>query len=174
MFLVLHDEHASRQVNEVEAEIIGSLLAKAPALGPRSIAVITPHRAQRALRTDTLRPYTGPEGPVDIIDTVERVQGGERPVVLVSGTASDPSAISSTAEFLLDLNRSNVAFSRAQDRLVVACSRSLLDHVPAELDLYQGAMLWKSLRPLCSDAVAVGEVASHHIQVLTVPVGDRR
>ena len=174
LFLVLHDEHASRQANEVEAEIISSLLAKAPALGPGSIAVITPHRAQRALLTDTLGPFTGPEGPVDIIDTVERVQGGERPVVLVSGTASDPSAISSTAEFLLDLNRSNVAFSRAQDRLIVVCSRSLLDHVPAELELYQGAMLWKSLRALCSDAVASGEVVGYHVQVLTVPVGGPR
>nr|WP_208761659.1 AAA domain-containing protein [Microbispora hainanensis] len=170
LFLVLHDEHASRQANEVEGEIIESILAKAPPMSPGSIAVITPHRAQRALLTSRLSQHTVPAGPVDVIDTVERVQGGERRVVLVSGTASDPSAIASTAEFLLDLNRSNVAFSRAQDRLIVVCSRSLLDHVPADLEHYQGAMLWKSLRALCSEVVATGEMANHRVQVLTVPM----
>ena len=84
-----------------------------------------------------------------MVETVERLQGGERPVVIVSGTASEPNAIAKSAEFLLDLNRSNVAFSRCQERLIVVCSRSLLDHIPADLENYQAALLWKSLRARC-------------------------
>ena len=91
------------------------------------IAVITPHRAQRTLLTRHLDAHIG--GAVDVVDTVERLQGGERRVVIVSGTASEPNAIGASAEFLLNLNRSNVAFSRSQDRLIVVCARTLLDHV---------------------------------------------
>jgi superfamily I DNA and/or RNA helicase len=106
---------------------------------------------------------------VGVIDTVERLQGGERPTIIVSGTASDPAAIASNARFLLDLNRSNVAFSRAQERLVVVCSRSLLDALPAELEDYHAALLWKSLRSLCTRQVAEGQVSEATYEVYTVP-----
>jgi hypothetical protein len=167
LYLVLHSEHASRQSNEFEVELIRQLLRHAPPLPDRSVAVITPHRAQRSLLTTRLSDFAA---TVDLVDTVERLQGGERPTVIVSGTASDATAISANAEFLLDLNRSNVAFSRARDRLVVVCAQTLLDHIPADLEDYQSAMLWKALRALCTRLVAVEDVAGHTVQVLTVPV----
>jgi superfamily I DNA and/or RNA helicase len=84
---------------------------------------------------------------------------------------SDPAAIASNVEFILDLNRSNVAFSRAQDRLIVVCSRSLLDHVPAELEHYESAMLWKSLRALCTQELGRFDLDGHTVRVLTPPIG---
>src|SRR5262249_18043163 len=114
LFLVLHDERESKRSNATEAEIVAGLLDAAGDLGAGSVAVVTPHRAQRSVLSGRLTAYLQAGGAVDIVDTVERLQGGERPVVVVSATASDPSAISHSAEFLLDLNRSNVAFSRAQ------------------------------------------------------------
>jgi superfamily I DNA and/or RNA helicase len=165
LYLVLHTEQTSRQSNEFEAELVRRLLGNAPLLPGGSVAVITPHRAQRSLLATRLADLDA----VDLVDTVERLQGGERPTVIVSGTASDPNAISANAEFLLDLNRSNVAFSRARDRLVVVCAQTLLDHIPADLEDYQSAMLWKALRALCTRLVAVQEIAGHRVQVLTVP-----
>ncbi|MFI7598398.1 AAA domain-containing protein [Actinoplanes sp. NPDC049681] len=169
LYLVLHDERESRQSNDFEALLIAGILEAAPTEGgpaSDSVAVITPHRAQRSLLKSTL------EGSplVSLVDTVERLQGGERPVVVVSGTASEPSAIAASAEFLLDLNRSNVAFSRCKDQLIVVCSRTLLDHVPADIENYQNALLWKSLRALCTRLIGEATIAGHHVQVLTIPV----
>jgi hypothetical protein len=167
LFLVLHSEHRSRQSNEVEATIIEQILAAAGKRPQKSIAVMTPHRAQRSLLKTRLAAHNG---PVDVIDTVERMQGGERSTVIVSATASDPSAISANVEFILDLNRSNVAFSRAADRLIVVCSDSLLDHIPAEVEDYESAMLWKALRALCSRQIGASTVNGYSVKILTPPI----
>jgi hypothetical protein len=164
LYLVLHDDKTSRQSNTVEMAIIQQILQANDGLPENSVAVITPHRAQRSLLSASLS-----NPAVGVIDTVERLQGGERPTIIVSGTASDPAAIASNARFLLDLNRSNVAFSRAQERLIVVCSRSLLDALPAELEDYHAALLWKSLRSLCTRQVAEGSVLGAAYEVYTVP-----
>ena len=67
-----------------------------------------PHRAQKA----ALRAQFPGLAAGDAIDTVERYQGGERDVILVSATASDPAYVLAEAEFLLNMNRLNVAISR--------------------------------------------------------------
>ena len=113
--------------------------------------------------------YHGPGGAVGVIDTVERLQGGERPTVVVSGTVSDPTAVAANAGFVLNLNRANVAFSRVQDRLVVVCSQALLDHIPAEVEHYESAALWKALRDLCSEFVAECEVGGKRVRLYRPP-----
>ena len=45
------------------------------------------------------------------ISTVERFQGGERTVILVSATESDPAYLLSSSEFLLDPRRLTVALT---------------------------------------------------------------
>jgi hypothetical protein len=167
LYLVLHSERESRESNATEADIIESILTAGGRLPASSVAVITPHRAQRALLKLRLASH---EAAVDVIDTVERLQGNERPTVIVSATASDAYAIGARAEFLLDLNRSNVAFSRARDRLIVVCSETLLDHIAAELEHYQAALLWKSLRALCTQLVSEESVDGRHVHILTVPI----
>jgi hypothetical protein len=166
LYLVLHDERESRSSNVFEATLVRDIVTAGHA-GNGEVAVITPHRAQRTLLTRELTDHLG--GAVDVIDTVERLQGGERPVVIVSGTASEPNAIGANAEFLLNLNRSNVAFSRSQDRLIVVCAKTLLDHIPAEFEAYQDTLLWKSLRTICSEFVARAVINDHDVQVWTVP-----
>ena len=166
LYLVLHDERDSRTSNAFEAALVEGVVAAGHA-DDGDIAVITPHRAQRTLLTRHLDAHIG--GAVDVVDTVERLQGGERRVVIVSGTASEPNAIGASAEFLLNLNRSNVAFSRSQDRLIVVCARTLLDHIPSDLEAYQDTLLWKSLRTLCNQFVARAVIDGHDVQVWTVP-----
>ncbi|HEY4896749.1 MAG TPA: AAA domain-containing protein, partial [Solirubrobacteraceae bacterium] len=163
VFLVLHDEQRSRKANALEIELLARICSAdgTPAAG--EIAVITPHRAQREL----LRARLGDR--VALVDTVERLQGGERSAIIVSGTASDPAAIAASEQFILDLNRSNVAFSRVKDRLIVVCASSLLDHIPNELEQYDETMLWKALRSTCSNLVADLEVDGHRVLILTPP-----
>ncbi len=162
LYLVLHDERHSRRNNEIEAQIIEQVIEASGELESGSIAIVTPYRAQRTLLQTRLVDYQ-----VDMIDTVERLQGGERPTVIVSATVSDPSAISTNVDFILNLNRSNVAFSRAQDRLIVVCSEELMNHIPAEVDQYDSAMLWKSMRNLCSLLIATIEIDGHTVRIFT-------
>jgi superfamily I DNA and/or RNA helicase len=165
LFLLMHNERTSKQLNTVEGNIVSQLLQAAPALPANSVGIITPHRAQRTLLRSQLADFPS----VDIVDTVERLQGGERQNIIVSATASDPAAIAASVEFILDLNRSNVAFSRAQDRLIVVCAETLLDHIPAEVADYESAMLWKSLRALCSEQIGEGMIDGYRVRVLTPP-----
>lgn len=165
LILVVHSERTSRHSNPVEAEIIREILAAhAGAIGD-TVAIITPHRAQRALLRTTLA-----GAGVGMIDTVERLQGGERPKIIVSGTESDPHSIGAAASFILNLNRANVAFSRTQQRLIVVCAETLLDHIPPELEDYESAMLWKSLRSLCSRELLSTAVSGFNVRVLAPPI----
>jgi hypothetical protein len=166
LYLVLHDEAMSRQANPFEVNLIEQLLKSSPIQDRGSVAVITPHRAQRALlKQSLLKSQRASE--IAVIDTVERMQGGECPTIIYSATVSDPLQITQTEQFILDLNRSNVAFSRTQERLFVVCSRSVLDHIPATVEAYEAAMLWKYLRLLCTREVLQIEVDGHSVHVLT-------
>jgi len=163
IYLLVHDECESKKTNRFEASVIERLLKAANALDGSSIAAMTPHRAQRTLLQECLRPYSV---QVDIVDTVERLQGGERPTVIVSGTQSDPASISDAADFVLDLNRSNVIFSRTKDRLIVVCAQTLLDSVPADTEQYMSAYLWKRIRGICTKEAASFYLEGHHVRLL--------
>ncbi len=168
VFLVLHSERQSQKNNPLEAEIIKNIIDAGLPLPTDSVAVVTPHRAQRSLLKTRLKEhYEEVDAPIGIIDTVERLQGDERSNIILSATESDPSYISSNVAFILDLNRSNVAFSRAKDRLVVVCSETLINHIPADYDQYESTMLWKALRNVCSQLVANIEVQGKKVKIFT-------
>ncbi|MFA5312015.1 MAG: AAA domain-containing protein [Methanomassiliicoccales archaeon] len=163
IYLIVHDECESKKTNRFEASIIERIVEAAKGLDGSSVAAMTPHRAQRAILQECLRPYSV---QVDIIDTVERLQGGERETVIVSGTQSDPSSISNAADFILDLNRSNVIFSRTKERLIVVCAQTLLDSVPADTEQYMSAYLWKRIRGMCTKEVYSFKLDGHNVKVL--------
>jgi hypothetical protein len=167
LYLIVHNERQSRKHNELEADVIEAILNAGNPQPQASIGIVTPHRAQRTLLSSRI----GQNAAVDVVDTVERLQGGERPTIIVSATASDSSAISTSAEFILDLNRSNVAFSRAQARLIVVCSESLLNHIPAELEQYDSTLLWKSLRQICTIELAAETMNGYNVRLFAPDVG---
>ena len=82
---------------------------------------------------------------VQSIDTVERFQGGERDVIIVSATASDPGYVLAEADFLLNLNRLNVALSRPRKKLIVVASQSVTRLLVSDLDVFDNAVIWKRL-----------------------------
>jgi len=79
------------------------------------------------------------------VDTVERFQGGERDVIIMTATVSDPDYIAAESDFLLDLNRLNVAMSRMKKKLIVLVSESIPEHIPLDIESYDQALLWKGL-----------------------------
>ena len=65
------------------------------------------------------------------IDTVDRFQGGERMVIIMSfATSRSPGAESPLHEFLTRPNRLNVALTRAQRKLILVGSVPALEALP--------------------------------------------
>jgi len=102
---------------------------------------VVPHRAQKALLCQEFPDLADAQA----IDTVERFQGGERDVIIVSATASDPDYVLAEAEFLLNNNRLNVALSRPKQKLIVVASRSVTNLLVSDLDVFENAVIWKRL-----------------------------
>src|SRR3989440_427668 len=144
LVVVEHDEEGSQQSNDFEAALVASIVRAATEdlkLDPRTgIGVVVPHRAQKALLAARL-PHLA-----DSIDTVERFQGGERDLIIVSATVSDREFAESESDFLLEPRRLTVAVSRPKRKLIVVASRAVFDLIPADLDDDERGSLWKRLR----------------------------
>lgn len=105
---------------------------------PRSLTqsdflVVAPYNAQRQLITSVL---TDAGLPGVAVGTVDKFQGQEAPVVIVSMTASSADDVPRGMEFLLNRNRVNVAVSRAQWLAVLIRSRHLTAHLPTNTDRF--------------------------------------
>jgi uncharacterized protein len=88
-------------------------------LSETDVLVVTPYNAQAALLAEKL-----PSGVQ--IGTVDKFQGRQAPVVIVSMATSSPELAPRGMEFLYSRNRLNVAVSRAQAMAVVVAAPALL------------------------------------------------
>ena len=79
------------------------------------------------------------------IDTVERFQGGERTLILVSATESDRAYLLASCEFLLDPRRLTVALSRAKRKMILVASRSIFSLFSTDEETFTNSLLWKNL-----------------------------
>ena len=139
----------SRRRSEEEADLVAGIVQELLRCGvaPREIAVIAPFRAQaNAIRIALQKsdPDRVPSRDL-VVDTVERMQGQERDVVIVSFTASDPAWVTRLAEFYFQPERLNVAVTRAKRKLILVGSPRVLDAFPADPRLREGVNLLRSL-----------------------------
>ena len=144
VFLDIHSgpelRAAIAKSNDLEAQavrtIVQGLLARN--IAEKDIGIIAPFRAQVA----NIRRYLfeqhlesgwrgiAPETPMSI-DTVDRFQGGERAVIIMSFTVAQPLASDSPLrEFLINPNRLNVALTRAQRKLILVGNVFALEALP--------------------------------------------
>lgn len=104
---------------------------------PRELAVVSPYRAQlRAIRTRVRRGLAAADraGALPVIDTVERMQGQERDLVIVSLAASDPEHLAGeAAAFFYAPRRLNVTITRARTKLIVVASPRAFEAFPRDL-----------------------------------------
>lgn len=142
VFVDVHGEpeHGVVKASNVEALTVRDVVQGLMQRGIReeSIGIIAPYRAQVANIRRVLFEYdaaVGWEGlPVTTplsVDTVDRFQGGERSVILMSfATNSEPEINSLRREFLTNGNRLNVALTRAQHKLILVGCVSALERLP--------------------------------------------
>ena len=126
------DHQKNYQQCEPENDIIARIACRMIThfkIHPDQIAIISPHRAQNnaiSARLSGLLNYEGDAFP--LIDTVERVQGAERDVIIFGFTTSDRDHVMS--EFLNNPNRFNVVITRARKKLIVIGSRIFFSSIP--------------------------------------------
>lgn len=127
-------------------QVIAALLARG--IEEDEIGVIAPYRAQvanlrRHLFSDDERSGWSAlpiETPLSI-DTVDRFQGGERPVIIISfATSTTPPAGSQLREHLTNPHRLNVALTRAQRKLILVGNAGAL----ADLTLFKHLLAYCS------------------------------
>jgi superfamily I DNA and/or RNA helicase len=100
------------------------------------------------------------------VDTVERFQGGERTVVLVSATESDRAYLLAASDFLLDPRRLTVAVSRAKRKLVLVAARTVFELFSPDEETFANAQLWKNLlRRACPVKLWAGDRAGAAVEV---------
>jgi DNA replication ATP-dependent helicase Dna2 len=126
-------------VSATQALVTLKLVRELLALGvpPEEIGVIAPFRAQvSAIRQRLERlPRSGQLGETRVtVDTVDRFQGGERRVMLMSFGGRAHTQTRGLA-FLADPNRLNVALTRAQRKLILIGDRAWLRREPLLDDL---------------------------------------
>jgi len=156
LILIEHDESESRSSNRFEAELVVQILIpliRANYNATTGFGVVVPHRLQRSTIRELLRPHM-PQDPQQMfadadvpgIDTVERYQGSERHVMIVSATESLRDYIQRNESFLFDMRRLNVALSRAQRKVIVIASRQVLSYMARDVDMAQQSQMWKNYR----------------------------
>lgn len=115
-------DRASRTRGPRDARLVADLCVAAVAGGlpPSEIGVVTPYRAQgKAVRT-LLGAELGHTTARNIVaDTVERMQGQERELVILSLVSGDEVFLSAVAEFFFQPQRLNVSITRAKSKLIV-------------------------------------------------------
>lgn len=142
---------------EVVVELLLSLLQHG--LTPDEIGVVVSYRAQSRVIRSMLRHTLDDEQILNrlVVDTVERMQGQEREVVLVSFATSSPAFAAQLADFLFQPQRLNVAVTRPKTKLILIGSHHILDA--------------EKVNPAQAESVAILRSLMENCLYLTIPDG---
>ncbi len=177
---LIHDDPVSSQANAVEADLVAGIayvlrhtvsakLEKNGTDGDTTaytdeaffkigLGVVTPHKAQKALVLAALYklfPTIDKQLIYEAVDTVERFQGGQRHTIVVSFGVGDPDVIEGEERFLLQLERMNVAVSRAMAKCIVLMPKALAYHLPTDQEAAETSVAIKSyVEEFCANRMA--------------------
>ena len=120
-------QHSPEEINAIKIKIeclLGSRFTnrngETTTIGYEDIMVVAPYNAQVNALTSALNKKVR-------VGTIDKFQGQEAPICLISMTSSSGVEIPRGLDFLLSLNRINVAVSRAKIYSLVFASRRLLN-----------------------------------------------
>ncbi len=139
----------SRREADVVVELILALLERG--ISVDEIGVVVPYRAQsRLIRSLLLRNLPGEvNGARIVVDTVERMQGQEREVVIISLTTSSAAFATQLVDFLFQPQRLNVAVTRPKTKMILVGSHNLLNIDAGFPEQEEQVNIFKSLINSC-------------------------
>ncbi|QDA31331.1 DNA helicase [Thermococcus indicus] len=135
--IIEHNDTSSTKVNELEAKIVSEIVKAIPR--GLDVGVVVPYRAHKALIYRKFRDL----GREVLVDTIERFQGGEKDVIIISMASSDPTYLATVFDFIYDQNRFNVAASRMREKLILIASKSLFTASAFDLEQFEKVKVWK-------------------------------
>jgi hypothetical protein len=184
--ILLYDGPLCGTVNEFEAKLVrlvaglfhdrmlpeeGKIELEPEFFWKERLAVVTPHRAQNARIRQGLR--GGALGRACVVETVDRIQGRERDVIVAGYTVSDPEFALTEADFIFNAERFNVTITRARTKLVLIVSRRLVNVVPESDEAFERAQVLRNY-VFESTEVATVNVAGPSGAQVTVALRVRR
>ena len=134
--------------SHAEANLVADLLAeivRRHGVPPAEVAVIAPFRAQVRVIRSALQRKALAGAEAIVIDTVERIQGQEREVIVLSLAVGDPDALERRGSFFLSTHRMNVALSRAKVKAIVVGSGSAFAALPGDIEGLRAAAAFRRL-----------------------------
>lgn len=144
------------RLNVEEADWVVNLLAELVERGVKlaDIGVVTPYRHQaRAMRQQLYRrPEFAAHDPGSCtVDTVERMQGQERDVIICTMTASNPAYIANQSAFLYQRERLNVTVTRARTKFIWVVSEAFFPADVLDPDFAEDVAFFRTLREACRE-----------------------
>jgi len=137
--LFCHFHESNESISEFEADIIAEFIVQYLNQGvkPDDMAILTPFRAQvRQIKKALMKilNYKAFEDKL-FIDTVERIQGQERDIIIFSLATTDPIKAMQRASFFFNPNRFNVAITRAKKKRIVIGHKNLFQLSSSDKEL---------------------------------------
>lgn len=137
--LICHNQTGFDTRSEFEAALIAKIVAQylRKGVSAKEIAIITPFRAQvRQINKALAKLLNDALIKQDLfVDTVERIQGQERDVVIFSLSISDPFKVKQRTDFFFNPNRLNVALTRSKKKRIVIAHKALFEFKTNDPDL---------------------------------------
>jgi DNA replication ATP-dependent helicase Dna2 len=153
IFFDLQHRNATTSCSE-EAKVVAELIVTLLECGilADQIGVVTPYRAQarvikNALRTSAPDPNVA---NVIVVDTVERMQGQERDIIIISLTTSNPAYALNLGDFFFQPERLNVAITRSRKKLIIIGSSHVTSINPDDQQLKKCVELLRDLFNNCT------------------------
>lgn len=156
--LYCHFHHSDHSRSDYEAELVAKFVNEYlnNGVNPSDIAIITPFRAQVRHIKKSLALIDGYNNFEDrlFVDTIERIQGQERDIIIYSLTTSDPVKAEHRADFFFNPNRFNVALTRAKKKRIVIANQDLFEY--ESKDPYLNSLI-KNFKDFYEEAYVVQE-----------------
>ncbi|KAA3663910.1 MAG: DNA helicase [Chloroflexi bacterium] len=129
---IMHHNNTTSSYKEANAVVELVQTVVETGFPAHEIGIVTPYRAQARLIRSLLRKTVSDDIHPDhiVTDTVERMQGQERDLIILSLTTSNPRFAADLADFFFQPERLNVAITRPRRKLIIVGSRHVLDAKP--------------------------------------------